>query len=141
MLYSNIYWRLVKYLLEGWTVQPDLFHDRLEAVRQRFASSLECKIKDTFAELPSLSGDGEDVIDAVAVSYRRIHGICGIGGAVGFAVTGRAAKDVEDVLVSAFRARRGLAAGEVARLKATLDALSAAAATELRPTSTPSSCR
>ena len=103
-------------------MQPDPFHDRLEAVRRRFASSLECKIKDTLAELPNLSGDGEAVVDAVAASYRRIHGICGVGAAVGFAVTGRAAKDVEDVLIGAFRARRGLAADEVARLKATLDA-------------------
>ncbi|WP_181522890.1 hypothetical protein, partial [Pseudomonas aeruginosa] len=59
------------------------------------------------------------------------HGICGIGAAVGFAVTGRAAKDVEDVLVGAYRDQRGLAADEVARLKARLDALSAAAAAEL----------
>jgi hypothetical protein len=118
-------------------VQPDAFHDRLDAVRRRFASSLEYKIKDTLAELPNLTGDGEAVVDAVAVSYRRIHGICGVGAAVGFAVTGRAAKDVEDVLIDAFRARRGLEFDEVARLKATLDALSAAAEAELRSVSTP----
>ena len=122
-------------------MQPDAFHDRLDAVRRRFASSLEYKIKDTLAELPNLTGDCEAVVDAVAVSYRRIHGICGVGAAVGFAVTGRAAKDVEDVLIDAFRARRGLESDEVARLKATLDALSAAAEAELRSVSTPATSK
>ena len=122
-------------------MQPDAFHDRLDAVRRRFASSLEYKIKDTLAELPNLTGDGEAVVDAVAVSYRRIHGICGVGAAVGFAVTGRAAKDVEDVLIDAFRARRGLESDEVAHLKATLDALSAAAEAELRSVSTPATSK
>jgi chemotaxis protein histidine kinase CheA len=112
-------------------VQPDIFHDRLKAVRQRFASSLAGKIQDTRSQLASLSGDRDGVVDAVAATYRLIHGICGIGAAVGFAVTGRAAKDVEDVLVSAYREQRGLAADEVVRLVARLDALSTAAEAEL----------
>jgi len=73
---------------EGY-VQPDLFHDRLEAVRQRFASSLTGKIQDTRSQLANLSGDTHSVVDAVAATYRLIHGICGIGAAVGFVVTGR----------------------------------------------------
>jgi len=112
-------------------VQPDVFQDRLEAVRQRFASSLAGKIRDTRSQLANLSGDADGVVDAVAATYRLVHGICGIGAAVGFAVTGRAAKDVEDVLVGAYRQQRGLAAEEVVRLVARLDALSAAAEAEL----------
>jgi chemotaxis protein histidine kinase CheA len=111
--------------------QPDLFHNRLEAVRQRFASSLAGKIQDTRSQLTYLSGEADGVVDAVAATYRLIHGICGIGAAVGFASTGRAAKDVEDVLVGAYREHRGLAAEEVVRLVARLDALSAAAEAEL----------
>ena len=111
--------------------QPDVFQDRLQAVRQRFASSLAGKIRDTRSQLANLSGDADGVVDAVAATYRLVHGICGIGAAVGFAVTGRAAKDVEDVLVGAYRQQRGLAAEEVVRLVARLDALSAAAEAEL----------
>jgi chemotaxis protein histidine kinase CheA len=122
-------------LAEGWTVQPDHFDDRLDAVRKRFASSLESKINDTRAELPSLVDTGAGAIDAVANAYRRIHGICGVGGAVGFAATGRAAKDVEDALIAAYRAQRGLEAAEMARLEKALGALAAAAQAELRTAS------
>jgi chemotaxis protein histidine kinase CheA len=113
-------------------VQPDQFRNRLDAVRHRFASSLQSKIEDTIAALPRMCGDGDKVVDAVEASYRRIHGICGVGATVGFAVTGRAAKRAEDALVAAYRGRRGLAAEELLRLEKALDALSAAAASELR---------
>jgi hypothetical protein len=121
-------------------VQPDHFNDRLEAVRKRFASGLEGKINDTYAELPRLSS-GAHAFDTVSNAYRRIHGICGVGRAVGFADTGRAAKDVEDVLIAAYRGQRGLSAGEMARLEATLGALAAAAQAELRSASTPSASK
>ena len=113
-------------------MQPDQFHDRLDAARRRFASSLQRKIEDTVAELPRLCGDSDKVIDAVEASYRRIHGICGVGATVGFVVTGRAAKKAEDVMIGAFRGRRGLVAEELMRLEEALEALSAAAANELR---------
>jgi hypothetical protein len=122
---------------EGFCVQSDQFLDRLDAVRRRFAASLDGKIKDTYAELPGLTGEGADVVDAVAASYRRIHGICGVGAAVGFVGTGRAAKAVEDVLVGPYHSRRGLAADEVACLKDRLTALSAAAQAELGPAVAP----
>jgi hypothetical protein len=112
-------------------MQSDPFHDRLDAVRARFAASLEGKIKETCAQLPTLAGKGAEAADAVAASYRRIHGICGVGGAVGFTRTGRAARDVEDVLVGPFRGSRGLAADELEKLERGLATLSAAAAAEL----------
>lgn len=112
-------------------VQSDPFHDRIEAVRRRFAASLECKLQDAYAQLPVLAGEGAQTIAAVEESYRRMHAICGIGAAVGFVGTGRAAKDVEDVLIGPFRGRRGLAADEVTRLERSLAALAATAAAEL----------
>jgi hypothetical protein len=127
--------------MEGWVVQPDHFNDRLEVVRKRFASSLEGKINDTYAELPHLSDGGAQAFDALSNAYRRIHGICGVGKAVGFAQTGRAAKDVEDVLIAAYRGQRGLVAGEMTRLEQTLGALAAAAQAELRAAATPSSAK
>ena len=119
-------------------MQPDHFNDRLEVVRKRFASSLEGKINDTYADLPQLSDGGANAIDALANAYRRIHGICGVGRAVGFAATGLAAKDVEDVLIAAYRGQRGLSAGEIARLEKTLGALAAAAQAELHRAVAPS---
>jgi hypothetical protein len=119
-------------------VQPEDFNDRQEVVRKRFASSLERKINDTYAELPHLSDDGANAVDTLANAYRRIHGICGVGRAVGFAATGLAAKDVEDVLIAAYRGQRGLSAGEITRLEKTLSAPAAAAQAELRRANAPS---
>jgi len=110
---------------------PDQFSGRLDVVRKRFASSLESNIKDIHAGLQNLSDGGADAVDAVANAYRRIHGICGVGGAVGFAATGRAAKDVEDVLIGAYRGQRGLEAAEISRLEKMLSVLVTTAQTEL----------
>jgi hypothetical protein len=116
-------------------VQPDQFSERLGAIRIRFASALEGKIKDTYAELPHSSEAGVDAVNVVANAYRRIHGICGVGPMVGFAATGLAAKAVEDVLIDAYRSQRGLTAAETARLEQTLGLLAAAARAELRSNS------
>jgi chemotaxis protein histidine kinase CheA len=119
----------------GRTVLPDHFNQRIDMVRRRFASSLESKISDTYAELPQLSDAGAKAVDIVANAYRRIHAIRGIGGTVGFPETGRAAKDVEDVLVSAYRDQRALEIAEIARVRDTLDVLGATAQAELHATS------
>ena len=123
---------------EDKAMPADVFTERLAKVRRRFASTLESKIKDTYGALPNLMGDDAKVVDALGETYRRIHSIAGIGKAVGFAATGLAAKDVEDVLVAAYRGQRGLSAGEIARLEKTLGALAAAAQAELRRAAAPS---
>jgi chemotaxis protein histidine kinase CheA len=109
----------------------DPFTERLAKVRHRFASTLESKIKDTVVALPTLQGDGEDIIEVLGETYRRIHSIAGIGTAVGFAATGRAAKKVENLLMPAHHAGRGLEAEEVAALKKELHLLREAAQHEL----------
>jgi chemotaxis protein histidine kinase CheA len=110
----------------------DDFNTRIEKVRQRFAFTLEGKIRDTVALLPSLSGEEVDAKDGVTASYRRIHGICGVAATVGFARTGLLARDVEDVLLAPYRAERGLTADEAVRLEKALDELFVAAKSELR---------
>jgi HPt (histidine-containing phosphotransfer) domain-containing protein len=119
---------------EGWAVQLDHFDQKIAAVRERFASALESKISDTYAELPSLSVAGANAFESVANVYRRIHGICGVGRTVGFPATGRAAKEVEDVLIDAYRGQRGLVSEEIGRLETTLGFLAAAAQAELHST-------
>jgi hypothetical protein len=115
-------------------VRADQCDERLVAVRRRFASSLEGKINDTRAELPNFLEGGTGAVDSVANAYRRIHGICGVGAAIGFAATGRAARAVEDVLIAAYRGSRGLATAEIACLETALRELAGAAQSELHST-------
>jgi hypothetical protein len=110
---------------------PDLYAERLAKVRHRFASTLESKIRDAFIALPNMSGDGDTVVDVVAETYRRIHSIAGIGNAVGFAATGRAARNVENVLLPAHYAGRGLRSEEITALTRELATLRDAAQREL----------
>lgn len=109
----------------------DPYNERLAKVRHRFAATLESKITDTYIAVPNMSGDGAMVAGVVDETYRRIHSIAGIGKAVGFAATGRAARKVESVLIAAHDAGRGLKSEEVALLKKELESLREAAQREL----------
>jgi hypothetical protein len=109
----------------------DPYTERLAKVRHRFASTLEGKITDTYGALSSLTGNGAGVADAVGETYRRMHSIAGIGNAVGFGATGRAARKVENVLIPAHTAGRGLRYEEIIALKKELETLRAAALREL----------
>ena len=101
----------------------DPFTERLDRVRHRYVSTIQGKIEDTYADLPKLVGDGPGVTMTLEETYRRIHGIVGIGMAVGFAATGKAAKTVENVLFEPHRAARGLGPKEIDALKQALDVL------------------
>lgn len=109
------------------------FADRLARVRTRFVSSVESKIEDTYAALPNLLG-GTTVADALAETYRRIHGICGVAETVGFIETGRAARRLDIILYAAHHARRGLTAEEMMPAKNALHALRVATRLELQTT-------
>jgi hypothetical protein len=110
----------------------DVFADRLVRVRRRFASSVEGKIVEAHAAIPNLS----DVVPAAAASladvYRSMHCIVGIGQTVGFPAIGRAARDVEDILRSAYSSGRGLTSGEISRFENSLAALRKVASCELQ---------
>jgi hypothetical protein len=115
-------------------VAIDPFEERLARVRYRFASTLEGKIEDVYTDLPSMSGEGGGVIEAIEASYRRIHGICGIGPTVGFVQTGRIAREVEAILLEAYRVHRGLTLTEVASFRKKLHMLRETAKSELQAT-------
>ena len=111
------------------TVDP--FAERIARVRERFVLALESKIEDTVAALPDLAGDS-CAFEAVDETYRRIHGIVGIGPTVGFAATGRAARTLENILLRPHEAARGLTAEEVASFRNALQLLRQTAASELQ---------
>jgi chemotaxis protein histidine kinase CheA len=113
-------------------VTVDAFTERLARVRARFVSALDRKIEDTYAAIPALTGSDTAAAAAVEESYRRIHGIVGIGPTVGFSFTGRAARTVEDILLRPREAERGLTTEEMTSFKEALDALREAAARELQ---------
>jgi chemotaxis protein histidine kinase CheA len=114
----------------------DTFSQRLARVRQRFVSTLESKIEDTYADLPKLSSNGHGVTDTIAEAYRRVHGIVAVGPTVGFVATGKAARTVENVLLAPHQAARALVANEVDALKKALHALRQTAQQELQATFT-----
>ena len=110
----------------------DPFTERLARVRERFVSALESKIEDTCAAIPDLSGETPAVRETVGETYRRVHGIVGIGPTVGFAGTGRAARRLESILLMPHKAGRGLTIEEIAACKEALHTLREAAASELQ---------
>jgi chemotaxis protein histidine kinase CheA len=110
----------------------DVFADRLVRVRHRFVSSVEGKIDDAHAAIPNLS----DAVPAAAASlahvYLSMHAIVGIGRTVGFPAIGRAARDVEDILRSAYSNERGLTPDEISLFENSLAALRKTASSELQ---------
>jgi HPt (histidine-containing phosphotransfer) domain-containing protein len=110
----------------------DPFTDRIDRVRARFATTLTGKIDETCAAIPHLSAVGPPAAAAVAEAYRCVHGIVGVGPTVGFPASGKAAREVENVLRQPDREGRGLAADEIALLAKTLQVLREVAACELR---------
>jgi chemotaxis protein histidine kinase CheA len=110
----------------------DLFAERLAKIRDRFVAALPNRIQESDAALPMLSGDGPASIEAVAETYRRLHGIAGTGPTIGFAATGQAARAAESVLIEAYRGKRALTAREADNFKPALTALRQAAQGELQ---------
>jgi hypothetical protein len=113
-------------------MQQDPFTERLAKVRRRFASTLESKISDSFAALPQLSSNEPAAIATLGDAYQRLHQICGVGPTIGFVATGKAARNAEDILLTPFKSKRCLTSEEAVRLQTALDALQAAARTELQ---------
>jgi hypothetical protein len=95
----------------GDVMTLDPYTDRLARVRQRFMSSLQGKIEEASAATPSLS-------DAAPT--------------VGFPATGRAARDVEDVLRLPQQDKRGLTGDEILAFTKYLHALREVASGELQ---------
>jgi hypothetical protein len=110
----------------------DEFSRHLARVRDRFAAALDGKIAESFAAIPAIAAGGDDACAIVVTAHRRLHEMCGIAPTLGFPETGKAARAAESVIRAAARARRALKAEEIVALEIELDALRAAARTELQ---------
>jgi HPt (histidine-containing phosphotransfer) domain-containing protein len=108
------------------------FQSRLATVRQRFAVTLESKIRDTMESVQGMSGSDDVIASFVRQSYRNLHAICGVGATVGFPATGEAAQAAEIVLIGPLRDKRRLSEEETESLVSAIAQLQLAAASELR---------
>jgi hypothetical protein len=116
-------------------VQADEFTERLARIRQRFAASLQSKVDDSYAALPILSdraAEAIEAIEAIVVTHRRLHEMCGIAPSIGFLATGTAARTAESVLREPAKTKRPLTADEVAAFTLNLDSLRVAAQSDLQ---------
>lgn len=109
----------------------DLFAERFAAVRQRFVAKLGARIDEIESAVPQLGRDGS--LETLARAHRRAHDLCGVGPTMGFVVTGKAARAIEQLLLAALRADRILTEDEIARLTDGIAALRSAAFAETHP--------
>ncbi len=113
-------------------MEQDEFEKRIAHVRQRFAAALPTKIDDSLAILPRLSCADANAIEALVVTHRRLHELCGIAPSIGFPAVGKAARAAETVLRAPAKARRPLSTSETEVLRIELSGLREAAQSELR---------
>jgi hypothetical protein len=111
-------------------MRDDLFERRLAKVRHRFATTLESKIKDDLQAVEHMTGP--EGSEHVCTAYLHLHEICALGSTVGFPATGKAARAAEIILLESHLSNRALTTTEHATFRKALDALWAAAQTELQ---------
>jgi hypothetical protein len=112
------------------TVVEAEFAARIDKIRARVALKLADRIQQTDAALSQMIGNGSDAVAAVASAYRWFHDISGVGPTIGFELTGRQARSCASILLSPFRAQRGLLPDELKLLTNGLESLRIAALNE-----------
>jgi hypothetical protein len=112
------------------TVVEAEFAARIDKIRARVALKLADRIQQTDAALSQMIGNGSDAVAAVASAYRWFHDISGVGPTIGFELTGRQARSCASILLSPFRAQRGLLPDELKLLTSGLESLRIAALNE-----------
>jgi hypothetical protein len=110
----------------------DDFTEHVARVRERFASTLNDKVADSFAALEKMSAGGDETIEIVIVAHRRMHEMYGIAPTLGFEATGKAAGTARTAIREAAKVKRALTPAEIAALKTALKELREAAAADLR---------
>jgi HPt (histidine-containing phosphotransfer) domain-containing protein len=70
-------------------------------------------------------------MQALETAHRTAHDLCGVGPTIGFHETGKAARKVEQLLLSPLRAGCGLSAQEAEQVRREIAALRAAGQADL----------
>ncbi len=112
-------------------MELDSFAERLAVIRKRFASTVEGKIAEAWEALPQAVGDDATAVEKVAAAYQQVHRICGVAPTVGFPATGKAARSAEDLIIQAFRGKRGFTLSEEKIVQQALETLRTVAHSEL----------
>jgi hypothetical protein len=107
------------------------FPARTAKRRARFFLTLAAGIEEASGNLPKLLGFSRDAAEAAAKAYLLFHEMSRAGPAVGFTETGRAARALDTALSAAWRSRRGLTEGELAKVRKGLAHVRAAMHTEM----------
>ena len=110
------------------------FAARIARIRARVVLKFAGGIQQTDAALLQMIGDGSGAALAVASAYRWLHDISGIFPTIGFEETGRQARSCASILVSPFRAQRGLLSHELKLLTNGLESLRIVALNETHST-------
>jgi hypothetical protein len=110
----------------------DDFTVHVARVRDRFASTLNSKIADSFEALERMSAGGANAVEITIVTHRRLHEMYGVAPTLGFVATGKAAGAARAALRDAAKAKRAATPTELALLKTELEHLRDAAAADLR---------
>lgn len=110
----------------------DDFTVHVARIRARFASTLIDKIDDSFAALEKMSTGGDDTVETVIVTHRRMHEMYGVAPTLGFDATGKAAGAARTAIREAAKAKRPPTAVEISTLKTELEHLRDAAAADLQ---------
>ena len=113
-------------------MQVDEFAERLARIRERFATTLNSKVDDSFACLPRMADKDAAAVETIIVVHRQLHEMCGIAPSIGFAATGKAARAAESVLREPAQTKRALTDEEIAALTAELNGLRSAAKSDLQ---------
>lgn len=85
---------------------------KFREIRTRFVGSLGPRMEKAGSTLAVIEGGGDVAAKAVEIAYDAIHSICGMAATVGYPRIGQTARRVDNALVTAFRARRGLSPEE-----------------------------
>jgi len=121
-------------------VAVDEFNERLERIRQRFATTLCGKIDENIAALPKLSDKDAGAIEAIVVVHRKLHEMCGIAPSIGFSATGKAARAAESILREPANDKRPLTPAEIATLVDDFSCLRKAAQLDLQAQAPRANC-
>jgi hypothetical protein len=109
----------------------DPFAESIAAVRRRFVTKLDARIDEIACAMPHPGREGG--FDVLVLAHRQAHSLCGIGPTLGFVVTGGVARSIEQLLLGAVKARRGLTDDETLRLGDGIALLRSNASIEMSP--------